>query len=57
MKNTPNKNEWSVEPVTFEERPSFVAGLVRLLQTLERHLVERDTQGDRTTHASERVIR
>jgi hypothetical protein len=58
MKNiAPNpKNEWSVEPVNFEE-PSLVAGLVRLLQTLERHLVERDTQWDKTPNASERVIR
>jgi hypothetical protein len=59
MKNiAPNpKNEWSVEPVNFEERPSLVAGLVRLLQTLERHLVERDAKWDKTPNASERVIR
>jgi hypothetical protein len=57
MKNTSQKDEWSIEPVHFEERESLIAGLALLLQTVDRHLLELDTKWGATPNAPERIIR
>jgi hypothetical protein len=54
MKNTPPKNEWSVEPVNFSERESLVTELALLLQLAHRRLVELEDQRQQT---SERFVR
>jgi hypothetical protein len=57
MKNSSQKDEWSLEPVPFAAPDSSMAGLRLLLQTVDQHLLALQTKLSATPDAPEQTIR